>query len=451
MSFIQLKAQVDTTLIIQAISDSFTYSAADYKKTYPFSDTMAFGTGYYDNVHTISTEIDSVKVAYDFSRKPFRQETCIKVRSSGKEQVLYVNFQESRCWFTRDYIETVTGEVSYEIPELYELANVLYALTTSSKKNASRTHKKTRYYDIVQLYFKKFKAHPLLKRLEFTDDPKGTREYYNFRDNSICFRVENGKIVPNNQYFAVWGDIKDNYFGQLLPLINDFYKKTKFNVFFTRQKPFYDSLLESVKKYMPARKMHQWLEKQFNRKFHSNRIVLSPLIWGSHGTQSFYWVSDPGDWFSEMIVFVSGDRGIGADDLLTEGQKEGIASGILFTEIDHNYSNPVSYNYVKEINSEFADREKWVKKIGDTEGYPAALDVFNEYITHGVYLLYAYDTFNNIDFEEIRKNRENLMVEQRGYIKFREFFEALLKLYKNKKPNETLKELYPAIIKTLSS
>ena len=103
-------------------------------------------------------------------------------------------------------------------------------------------------------------------------------------------------------------------------------------------------------------------------------------------------------------------------------------------------------HYKKEIDSSIADRNKWVAKGGDAELYPSAMSVFNEYITHAVFILYAKDNFNKEDFEIIKKDREDLMVKYRKYIKFKEFDEQLLKLYRNKLPEEKVADLFPKII-----
>jgi hypothetical protein len=145
-------------------------------------------------------------------------------------------------------------------------------------------------------------------------------------------------------------------------------------------------------------------------------------------------------------MFTSGTRGIDTDGRLTYKQKEGICSGILFTEIDHNYCNPVSERYKKSIDSVLSDREKWIAKEGDGDNYPSEMAVFNEYMTHAVFLLYAFDMFKQNDFLEIKKERERIMIEQRKYLRFRDFSDKLLELYQKKEPNQKVMNLYPLII-----
>jgi len=68
---------------------------------------------------------------------------------------------------------------------------------------------------------------------------------------------------------------------------------------------------------------------------------------------------------------------------------------MVFTEIDHNYCNPVSSKYQNEIDSIFSDSSKWINKTGNVELYPTLVAIFNEYTTHAVYLLYVRNQFHD--------------------------------------------------------
>jgi len=445
---LNLYGQGDKYKVLKSLSDSFTYSEIGYRRKFPINkkDTLSFGTNYYDNVFKVSTDLDSLTVHFNPKLRPHRQTTFVKIESPNATQVLYVNFNEMNCWFSIAYMQKAMNQVQYQIPEAYELANVLYALTKSSDSNTNRTLKGTQYHRDVLTYFHKFKNHPLIKHLEFAEDGQGSRDYYNFRDNSYCYTVEKRKIVPNNQYYVVWGVLKDNLFGRYLQLINDFYQKSNFHKFYEDHISYYDTLLKREEQLMPAKKMWDWLQVNFDNKLQSYKIVFSPLISGSHSTQIFAWINDLRNRFLEAVMFVSGTSAIDKRTDLNEKQKEGAASGILFTEIDHNYCNPVSFKYQKAIDSSLSKRSKWVRADGDVELYPTAMTIFNEYITHAVYLLYAYDNLNQKDFEFIKKEREDLMVNHRKYIRFKEFDEQLLKLYSHKQPEEKAKDLFPKII-----
>jgi Domain of unknown function (DUF4932) len=441
-------AQSKGPIVLKSLSDSFTYKESGIAIKFPIvdGDTTAFGTNYYGNVFKLATEIDSVSVRFNPKLKPQRQSTLIHITSPKGTQVFYLIFNPLMCWFTDTYMERAKDHVQYDIPEAYELANVLYSLTRSSAANNNRTLKNTAYFDRMLHYFGKYRNHPLIQQLEFPDDINGSTDYYNFRDNSFCYTIKNGNVVPNGQYYVVWGEPQKNLFAKHLALINDFYHRSAFHRFFISNRLYYDSMIKRQQQLMPAQKMWQWLEKNFQQKIQSYRMVFSPLINGSHGTQIFYWIPAPKNFFAEAVMFTSGPRNIDKDEDLTEKQKEGISSGVLFTEIDHNYCNPVADRYQKQIDSAFSNRTIWVTSGGDAEKYPSPMAVFNEYITHAVYLLYAWDNFQGDDFALIRKNREDLMMERRKYIKFKAFSDKLLELYSNRRPDQTVKDLFPAII-----
>ena len=143
-------------------------------------------------------------------------------------------------------------------------------------------------------------------------------------------------------------------------------------------------------------------------------------------------------------MFVAGP-GIYDSQELSAKQKEGLLSGIVFTEIDHNYVNPSSLNYAKLIDTIFSQRQLWVNP-GDNSGfYRTPMSVFNEYMTHSLFCLYVLDKFDTAMADYIIKAREALMVERRFYSKFREFNKQLINL-RNESKNVTAVELFPKIL-----
>lgn len=116
-----------------------------------------------------------------------------------------------------------------------------------------------------------------------------------------------------------------------------------------------------------------------------------------------------------------------------EEMKKAMNTRIIFTEIDHNYVGPVSNKYLDRINSIFNDRKKWVDE--NNKGiphYPTPLKVYDEYLTWGLFILYAHDTYgdNQELLNKISDNVNSVLV-NRGFIKAKEFNTELLKLYKN--------------------
>jgi len=191
--------------------------------------------------------------------------------------------------------------------------------------------------------------------------------------------------------------------------------------------------------------MWSWLEEQFPKtKYQSYRIVTSPLIGGSHSTQRYY-THNKTEWFGENVMFICGTDRYDRIDSLTEKQKEGLMSGIVFTEIDHNYVNPATDKFAKLVDSIFSNRNVWTKHGNSSDYYGSAVSVFNEYMTHAVFCLYILDVYDKPTAHFVIANREQLMVNRRNFIKFKEFDRELIRLRQEHKDLKVL-ELYPFIL-----
>ncbi len=55
-------------------------------------------------------------------------------------------------------------------------------------------------------------------------------------------------------------------------------------------------------------------------------------------------------------MFVNGSDSYVNRTELTDQQRQGLASGIVFTEIDHNYVNPTTWRFQTSIDSIFSNR-----------------------------------------------------------------------------------------------
>jgi hypothetical protein len=129
----------------------------------------------------------------------------------------------------------------------------------------------------------------------------------------------------------------------------------------------------------------------------------------------------------------------------SEKQKEGLMSGIVFTEIDHNYVNPVTSNYAKQMDSIFSNRSVWAKQGTGSDFYGSAESIFNEYMTWAVFCLYVMDKYDKPTADLVINEREDRMVEKRFFIKFKEFDRELIRLRQENK-NLDLAALYPFIL-----
>jgi hypothetical protein len=225
-----------------------------------------------------------------------------------------------------------------------------------------------------------------------------------------------------------------------IDLWEDFARESRFQDFYNAHRPVYESMVNDAKKHLPVQQMWQWCERRFPNRYNTYRIIISPLVNGFHSTQKIESKA-----FNECIMFICGADGY---DGYTKKEKEGLYSGIVFTEIDHNYINPVSDRYRSQLDQVF-DNDIWIKKQSQAEGYGDGTGYFNEYFTHAVYLLYVQDYYSKSELATISKNRIDLML-WRGFPKFKEFYLHLKFLYEHNGAKDDLTLLYPELIKWAS-
>ena len=351
--------------------------------------------------------------------------SLISLLSSSCEKLLIQNdknFPYENAQFSPEYIQKNDGKANFEIPELYELMKVAISFTDYSKANPGNiTNTQTEYFREVQTVFLPFKTHALIQKLN--KRIKNINDDYRYRDNSYAFEFDgNDKIVSRKIYPHIWnGEYGKNLFVKLIPDLEDFAKQAKFRQFYQSKRAFYESLIASQKIVMPVEKMKVWLEQRFAVRYNAMKVVFSPLTGGNHSTTNFETPQ-----FKETLMFVSYTDF--DTNKYTKGQIEGLASRIVFTEIDHNYVNPTTEKYSSEMKIAIGDWKKWNNANGVSSTYASAYLTFNEYMTWGFFSLYAKDNFSKTDFEIINQETEFVM-NRRGFNQFSIFNKEILKIY----------------------
>lgn len=334
--------------------------------------------------------------------------------------------------YDMDYIRTHKGTVQIEIPEVYELANIAIALTDYGLKNPNAVRKGGEYYERVKNQFLSHRSHPLISTIEFSGKQSFSR-YYGFRENSARYRFDGDRIVLSGIYPTRWAWFPDT-FTDHLNLVEDFARETRFREFYRDNRSFYEEQIETYREVVPVKRMWEWLENQFPQRYDSCKVIFSPLIGGSHSTQHC-----AGEGFREMILFVSGPS-FSLD--LADEVREGLLSRVVFTEMDHNYVNPLTWDFWFQMGGAFHQMERWNQQSGYRN--PAA--TFNEYMTWAVFLLYADDVYKGPAFDEIMRITIDKMVKRRKFIRFEEFSVKLLQLCRNRDEGQKIPDLYPGIL-----
>lgn len=353
--------------------------------------------------------------------------------------------------FTKKYIEKYNGKTFVEIPEVSELVNILMVLHKDAEKDGNMFDTKIDYYKEVKNYFKPFLNHPALdtinkyiKDLQYNENMKTSlfsnqsyAYYYALKMNACAYVFDKKGNIKNNGFIKEFAK-NWNPFDPMkdFKVFEDFAKKSNFRQFYKNHKTYYNDLIKTYNQLNPISKMQNWLDKKFGFGYDSYVVYFSPLINGAHSTQRI-----KSNGLAQSFMFIAKAD---MDKEYSPIINELIESRVVFTEIDHNYVNPISDKFFEKINKSFSNREKWAK--GDiTSMYENPYKVFNEYMTFAVYTLYINDNYSKKDVEEFLPKVENLMENRRGYIAFKKFNKTLLEKYQEN-PNINMNDLYEFIL-----
>jgi hypothetical protein len=344
--------------------------------------------------------------------------------------------------FSSSYIKQRKGNTEIAIPEVHELANIVVALTDIGMADSNMVAMTTPYYAEVMRHFRPYKDHVLIgsinKQLQPLESIEGYWFYYALKMNSCSWKFdEDGKLTRRLDIMEMGFGHPGNPVPGYKEMLEDFAIKSGFRKFYSDHKAHYDTLLQVYRTYNNLGKMQHWAEQFFNKKYGTYTVYFSPLVGGAHSTQRYNYRG-----FTETVMFV---------DATYEYKKhnpavnEMLSSRVVFTEIDHNFVNPVSSRYRKDINEAFSSRTKWVDtSLFGTGGYSNPEAVFNEYMTWAVYSLYCIDHFKPADRDLFIPMMEQQMANMRGFIKFKEFNRQLMQVYIDKpgiKPDELFSQM----------
>ncbi len=328
----------------------------------------------------------------------------------------------------RQYINIHRNQAVIEISKVFELYNIAIAITDYGL--AKFINRKDQYCQDVLKHFLPFKKHALISKVEFSQEK--FYEYLNLRTTSFFYDMKNGRLLKKDFLPAT------NFNDEMVHLIESFAKETDFELFYRQHESYYQQQIESYQGMVPVTKMWLWLENQFSIKYDSYIIIISPLTVEANNTKR---IDLEGSKLCLMFVS-SPNSGNGVNKALTEAGM----SRAVFTEINHNYVNPITDLYLTQVNEALVDLSQWNDDQKTKNVYNSAYATINEYLTWAVYLLYAYDYYDNLTFKDIVNRVNRQMDKSRGFVRFSSFSEFCLELYRNKPNDKKISDLFPEMI-----
>lgn len=330
------------------------------------------------------------------------------------------------------------------VPELSELAHIAFAMTDVGRKGAQGIailDTAGPYSLRVRAHFAAVQGHPLVTRLNRRLDAKGLSYLISNRNFANHYTRQGGKLrtagvfpFPRRLVQAV---IYGNAFRRYRREWEDFAEVSGFADFYAAEQATYAREMRAIVEAARFTAMLDWLAREFQPLTARVEIIYSPLVGDAHsafaGRDGTRYIVVPG-------VDAMEQAQLGAEAY------SAVYSGICFTEIDHHYCDPATEHYRAAIEQAFAVREMWVDTaVPQTAYYKSAQDVFNEYFTHAVHLLYVQAQYAAEVADQVVARRIKLN-EKRGWRKFADFFDALRHLNAERKATQAVIDLLPDLM-----
>lgn len=386
---------------------------------------------------TLQTNVDTI--SYNIK---LNQKISVIILVNGDSLHTILSGVPKNVNFSDSYIKKNKGRFHVEIPEVQELAKIMVALSKGGSADSGITNMRTSYYQSVKYHFTPFRNHPVIDTIsKYIKDETDSSYwyYYDWKMNANAYAfTKDGKIVNNGPIRKMGFEVTTDPFIKYAHLVEDFAAKSGFRKFYAAHKPYYDSLLKDYIKYIPLQDMKQWLEFHFPVKSDYYLITFSPLTAGAHSTQTY----EDKD-FNQTVMYIAG---ISNNSRYNQAINAMLNSRVVFTEIDHNYVNPIADKYIDDINIAMKEKDKWGKGLEDNSHYTTPINLFYEYMTWSVFSLYCLDKYHENDVSIFLERMEMQMEQRRGFNNFKAFNRELIRLYKLHGKSKKVHELYPEII-----
>ncbi len=353
-----------------------------------------------------------------------------------------------RVSFSEDYKAKYNNKTIVEIPKVYELINIVFALTDASKneKRNGFAYKETNYYKKVMAAFDEFSDDTIVKQIS-EKLMKNSFNYFYLKMDSYAFKFNEDQIVNYGVYDRVsWGST--NTLSPYISGLEAFAEKVNFKQFYAENLSLYKEQINFYETKADISRMQHWLGINFpTTSYNSFKIVLSPLVGGNQSANNFN-----NNNFKESHAHINYPYHELANKEYSKEANIINGGNYVFTELNHTFMNPELGKYLedKTLMKILGDIDFWAtsKKSNAATNYGSPNAMFNEYMNWSLVSLYYYDYAPKKELNRLIAKMEKWQINPkvRGFKYFKEFNRNLLELYKSKRKNETIADLYPKII-----
>ena len=162
---------------------------------------------------------------------------------------------------------TAARPVIVEVPEVYELANIILALT-NYQSLAAHTVLTGPYLTQVRTHFDGMRDHPLVATLNTRLTSNGSWNYdayYGFRENSFVYHFGGAGLEHSPAYTRAWGGT--DVFSAEIRRVEDFASRSGFRAFYADRMQLYEDQIRRYQELVSVDRMWLWLETHFPDRY----------------------------------------------------------------------------------------------------------------------------------------------------------------------------------------
>ena len=349
--------------------------------------------------------------------------------------------------FDDAYQASNRGKISVEIPEAYELVNVVIAMTPTGIADSNLVYQASPYYRDVRRWFEPYRHHSVVAAIDSMLQ-LNRNLYFSLKMNGYAFELDrNGRLTQSRVYDRTgFGGERQNPLRPFLKRLQSFADSSRFRSFYESRRALYESQIAFYRDSADVEGMRKWLNRNFPHSsgYDGYKIIFSPLV---AYNQSATWLESRG--YQELQAHVNfpypGDakRRGGLD--LSEAAETVFRGHIVFTELNHGYINPEADRYGERVAKAISRRDTWVDPARGS-GYYGGIAAFNEYMNWALVSLRVVDLAPAAEQGTLLRQVDTMMTQRRGFPRFAELSHFLVDRYRNRKTGETVSDLYPEIL-----
>lgn len=346
--------------------------------------------------------------------------------------------------YDAEYRRVNKGRVSATAPEVYELVNIVIALTDAADKADGLVYKASPYWKDLQAWFAPVKGDALVRA--FDAQLKATIiNYFHLKMNANAFEFDGGGHIVGRRAYDRTGfaGVRENALRPYVAELERFAKVSKFREFYAAHRALYADQCAFFTDGGRVARMRDWLQRRFpdTPPYDFVDVVFSPLVAYS---QSATWFLSNGFRTLQPHVNYPYPADVPALSPPLDATGQAFVRGmIVFTETNHGYLKVDTERHGDAILSATSHVDQWA--VPEVRTYYPGPALFTEFMNWGLVTLYASDEAPG-DTDRIATVVAGVM-KRRGFLRYDEFQAFLLETYRGRKAGESVSSLYPRIVR----